>query len=209
MDNVSRKWRRKPGERPGEILASALNVFSEKGFRQATMDEIASGAGITKGTIYLYYAGKEDLFIEMVRAKFREAIELLPQIAFSVGQDPEALTRSVGKALLDVLMAPDVAKAIPLVIAQWNHIPALKRMYHEEILPRANLRLAELLELGMSIGIVRNLDPVIAARSLFGMFFIFVLTQEVLGARDVTPMNTESIVENIVSIYFHGILRKD
>ena len=61
------RWRRKPDERPDEILKAAFKVFSERGFAHATMDDVAEAAGITKGTIYLYFPGKEELFIEVVQ----------------------------------------------------------------------------------------------------------------------------------------------
>ena len=62
------RWQRRPEERPRQILGAALDVFAEKGFARATMDEIAEAAGITKGTIYLYFKSKKDLLLEVIRA---------------------------------------------------------------------------------------------------------------------------------------------
>lgn len=200
------KWRRLPDRRPEQIIRAALEVFSERGFRSATMEEVARAAGITKGTIYLYFSSKEDLFLAVVRAHLQQAFDLLPSITFQPGDDPEVVTRRVGKAFLDVLMTPDVAKVVSLVIAEVNHLPALEQLYKEEILPKANMQLASLIGLGAEMGLVRQVDPVIAARCLFGMFFVFVITQEIFGAKEVTPMETEAIVDTIVNIYFRGML---
>lgn len=206
MPQAPPKWRRQPEARPEQILEAALDVFSEHGFRAATMEQVAQAAGIAKGTIYLYYESKEALFIAMVRAELRHALALLPEMRFEPGDDPESLTRRLGKQALDVLMAPRMGKVLPLVAAQYRHIPELKRIYQEEIMPEANFRLAELLELGMNLGMVRRLDPVIAARCLFGMFAVFAITQEFFGAKEVTPMTTDDIAATIATIYFHGIL---
>src|SRR5579885_2290339 len=61
------RWRRLPGERPRQILAAALDVFGEHGLANARLEDIAKRAGLSKGTIYLYFPNKEELFREMVR----------------------------------------------------------------------------------------------------------------------------------------------
>lgn len=208
MESSEPKWKRQPDERPQQILQAAVEVFAEKGFRSATMDEIASSAGITKGTIYLYFPSKEELFVEMARRQFQHVLDLLPEIQLDEGDNPEEATRRLGRLFLRVLMTPEVTKVIPLVVAEYNHLPALQAMYREQILPNANIQLASLLELGMDLGAFRRMDPVIAARCLLGMFFAFVMTQEVFGAKLVTPMEIDDIADTIVSIYFHGILEK-
>jgi len=199
---------RRPQERPEEILEAALTVFAEKGYRPATMDAIAREAGITKGTIYLYFASKEDLFVSMVRSKLRALADLLPPVTFEPGMDFAGMLRETGERYLEIMMTPRAAQLMTLVIGQYNHIPALREMYLEEVIPQGNMELARLLELGQQMGIVRPLDPVIAARGLFGMFFIFVLTQEVFGAKEVTPMTPAAIAETVSTVWLEGIMEK-
>src|SRR4051812_24710326 len=69
------RWRRLPEERPRQILAAALSVFGERGLAAARLDDIAKRAGLSKGTIYLYFPNKEELFREMVRTTVISAIE--------------------------------------------------------------------------------------------------------------------------------------
>ena len=61
------KWGRRKAQRPGEILAAAFEAFSERGFEATRVEEVAARAGVTKGTIYVYFETKEKLFEEMVR----------------------------------------------------------------------------------------------------------------------------------------------
>jgi len=199
---------RRPRERPEEILDAALTVFSEKGYSPATMDAIAREAGITKGTIYLYFESKEELFVAMVRAKLRAIADLLPAVAFEPGMDFAQMLRQTGEKYLEIMMTPRAAQLMTLVIGQYNHVPALRSMYLDEVIPQGNLELARLLELGQQMGLVRPLDPIIAARGLFGMFFIFVLTQEVFGAKAVTPMTPAAIAETVASIWLEGVIEK-
>ena len=60
------KFRRRKEARPAEIVAAALEVFAEKGFAGARLDEIAARAGVSKGALYLYFETKEDLFRAVV-----------------------------------------------------------------------------------------------------------------------------------------------
>jgi AcrR family transcriptional regulator len=61
------RWHRRADERPREICAAALDVFAEKGFAAARLDEIARRAGVSKGTLYLYFKDKAELFRAVVR----------------------------------------------------------------------------------------------------------------------------------------------
>src|ERR1700743_2411208 len=61
------RWTRRKEARPTEILDAALKVFAEKGYAGARMDDIARRAGVTKGTIYLYFENKEAVFKTLVR----------------------------------------------------------------------------------------------------------------------------------------------
>src|SRR5256885_11530743 len=61
------RWRRRKESRPGEILAAALETFVERGYESARLEDIARRAGCTKGTIFLYYESKEELFKAVIR----------------------------------------------------------------------------------------------------------------------------------------------
>src|SRR3954470_17382905 len=63
----SPKWRRRPEHRPQQIIEAALEVFGECGLAKSRLEDIAKRAGVSKGTIYLYFPNKEELFREMVR----------------------------------------------------------------------------------------------------------------------------------------------
>src|SRR6516225_4331522 len=71
------RWRRRKEARPAEILAAALECFRERGFTATRLDDVAARAGVTKGTIYLYYPSKEDLFKAVVRSELAPNLEHL------------------------------------------------------------------------------------------------------------------------------------
>jgi AcrR family transcriptional regulator len=202
------KWRRRPDERPTQITYAALEVFAEKGFARATMDEIANAAGITKGTIYLYFNSKKELFLAVLREQMERFLALLPALDAIASGDLEEQARALGRVFMAALLDPETTKTVQLILAELQHLPEVKQLYQEEAVPRANVRVAGFLQAQMDRGIFRSLDPMIATRCLFGMFFIFVLTQEIFGASRVTPMSPETIVDTVIDIFFHGIVKR-
>ena len=68
------RWQRRPDARPEEILEAAKHVFGESGYAGTKLEDVARRAGVSKGTLYLYFDGKEALFREMVRAKVVAAL---------------------------------------------------------------------------------------------------------------------------------------
>src|SRR5438034_7881316 len=69
------KWRRRPEHRPQQIIEAAFEVFGECGLAKSRLEDIAKRAGVSKGTIYLYFPNKEDLFREMIRQTAVATIE--------------------------------------------------------------------------------------------------------------------------------------
>ena len=78
--------RRRKAERPIEILQAALEEFSLNGFAATRLEDVAARAGVTKGTIYGYFAGKEDLFVAMLKENSRATIDNLRTLT----DDPRA-----------------------------------------------------------------------------------------------------------------------
>lgn len=204
-----KSWKRLPQERPSQIIDAAIKVFSEKGFRAATMEEVANAAGITKGTIYLYFDSKTDLFVAAVRSYLQDVLDLLPRIQYEPGTDPEVLTVDLGTRFLEVLMSEKVTRVIPLVIAEYRNIPELKEIYFKEIVSKSEFHVAELIEMGKNLGVVNDVDPMIATRLILGAFSLFALTQEVLQAKELTPMSPSDIAKTIAVICFRGLVRKE
>ena len=77
----STRWRRRKEARPDEILAAALASFAERGFAATRLEDVAARAGISKGTLYLYFGGKEELFEAVVRAMLLPNLEQLEALA--------------------------------------------------------------------------------------------------------------------------------
>ena len=73
----SQRWQRRKEARPAEVLDAALAEFFEKGFESARLEDIATRAGVSKGTIYLYFSSKEEIFDALVKGIPQANIEML------------------------------------------------------------------------------------------------------------------------------------
>src|SRR5260370_18880542 len=85
------RWRRLPEERPGQIVAAALAVFGESGLGASRLEDIAKRAGLSKGTIYLYFPNKEELFREVIRQTVVARIERSEAQLVSISDPMQAL----------------------------------------------------------------------------------------------------------------------
>ena len=98
VDNTpTTRWRRRKTARPVEILSAALASFAERGFAATRLDDVAARAGVTKGTLYLYFRSKEELFKAVVRQELVPTIELAEAMIRTAGaSSPVLLEQLVG-----------------------------------------------------------------------------------------------------------------
>src|SRR5579883_1022372 len=113
---------RRKDARPGEIIAAALASFAQRGFAATKLEDVAAAAGISKGTIYLYFPTKEDLF----RAVVRQAV--LPNLQAAEGDLAEHtgssadLLRMLARRFLQ-LLETDLTAVPKLVVAESGNFP--------------------------------------------------------------------------------------
>src|SRR3954469_2599037 len=135
MDERTARWRRRKEARPAEILAAALDCFAERGFAATRMDDVAARAGVTKGTVYLYFQTKQEMFEALVRS------ELLPNVERLEAAAADASATVFLERLLDVWAThvfPSRVSVLPkLMIAEAGNFPELARFYLEEVVHRA------------------------------------------------------------------------
>src|ERR1043165_8141927 len=89
------RWRRRKDARPSEILEAALACFTERGLAAARLDDVAQRAGVTKGTLYLYFRNKEELFEAVVRQSLVPFIERLEAIVAEANEPASILLKRV------------------------------------------------------------------------------------------------------------------
>ena len=161
------RWRRLPEERPRQIVEAALAVFGERGLANARLEDIAHRAGVSKGTIYLYFASKEELFREVIRSTMVANIER-----------GEALgPRGSATAHLDAVLAgwwqfartPTFERIFRLVMGELHDFPDLAEFYSKEVIMRGAGLFTGIIERGIASGEFGDtVEPRVAARMLMG-----------------------------------------
>src|SRR5437899_10440928 len=125
------RWQRRKEDRPAEIVTAALAEFVERGFAATRLEAVARRAGVTKGTLYLYFDSKEDLFKAVVRETIVPVIaqgEALAQAHTGSARDLfEKLVRDYWRLVGETRLA-----GIPkLMIAEAANFPQLTRFYYQ------------------------------------------------------------------------------
>ncbi len=127
-----------------QILDGARKVFMDLGFDGASMGEIARACGVSKGTLYVYFADKYRLFEAILE---EEQIEQgRTAFNFDPARDPETTLREFGRAYITVLCRPGGGSAIRTVMAIAERMPEVGRRYYENVLDLSITRLAAYLE---------------------------------------------------------------
>ncbi len=189
------KWRRLPEERPHQILDAALSVFAEHGIDAAKLEEIAARAGVSKGTIYLYFPSKEELFREVVRQKVG------PSIA---NADSASLSEATAEGQLKVFIArqweclgqEDSEGWIRLVMLELHKYPDLAEFHWNEVVTRSNTILANIIRRGIASGEFRPTDPQTAAHMIKALVLMHVLWA---GPRAPAPPQHRPPIENVLA----------
>ena len=155
------------GAKRRQILDGATAVFLEKGFDAASMGEIARAAGVSKGTLYVYFDDKQALFDAIVQ----EACHLHAERVFEfdhADRDVAGVLAKLGVAFATVMCRPEQMSAIRTVIAIADRMPDLGRQFYETGPARGGQKLAAYLDAQVAAGVLAVDDTVISAEQFMG-----------------------------------------
>lgn len=201
----TKKFRRRAEARPDEVLDAALSVFVEKGFSATKVDDIARQAGVSKGTVYLYFPSKEALLEGIVkRAMAPIADSAAPDLAQFEG-DPRLPIAMLLHMLSHQLGQPDKIAILKLILREVMNFPAIAEMYRRHVLDKMVPALIGLIARGVEQGYLRPVDPELTIRSVVGPLIAHIALSEIFGIRPADGMAMERLVENHIDILFRGI----
>lgn len=199
------KFRRRPAERPGEIVAAALEVFAERGFAAARLEEVARRAGVSKGALYLYFETKEDLFRAVVKETIAPNLQQVASLA-SIEAPFEPTVRAMF-AMLSQRVASDrrISGVVKLVIAESRNLPELARIWHENLISPALGLASRLIEAGQREGAVRPGDARYFAMGLMGPVLLGALWRETFEPIGAEPVQIDRLIVQHVETCLKGM----
>ncbi len=201
----SKRWERRKDARPAEIVAAALDCFAERGFARTRLDDVAARAGVTKGTVYLYFPNKQELFKAVVRQSLLPHLERLIADQSDVLDDPvERIRRLLSFFVVEVLNTP-LAVIPKLIIAEAENFPELARFYLDEVINRGRAFVAGAIQQGVERGLFRpvNVDHVVF--SLIAPMVLAALWQRSLGPYDSRPLDGAAMIHDHLELFFRGL----
>lgn len=200
------KWQRRADERPREICAAALDVFAEKGFAAAKLDEIARRAGVSKGTLYLYFKDKADLFRAVVRDAIAPNVEAITSALESLDAPVADVVRMFLAGFADREARLPVGAVAKIVIGESRNFPELARVWHDEVASKAIAALAGFVERGQQRGEVRPGDPRLYALSLMGPMVLGALWRATLVPAGAQPLDLHALARQHAETVLRGLL---
>ncbi|MGH9576616.1 MAG: TetR/AcrR family transcriptional regulator, partial [Terriglobales bacterium] len=177
-----RRWTRRKEARPEEITAAALDLFVERGYANTRLEDVASRAGISKGTLYLYFANKEELFKAVLREALIARMEEFRDIIESYEGSSFDLLRMLVLGWWDGIGSKPVSGIPKLVLSEARNFPEIARFYVEEVVRPGRETLSALLRRGMEQGEFRDVDPETTCHLLIAPLLLISLWRNSLEA---------------------------
>lgn len=165
IDRIASPIRRRKSDRPRELLSAALDLFIEKGFAAAKADEIAARAGVSKGTLYLYFEGKEDLLDGLIAQRFFCRFPFESEGSAEVRAGRDAL-RDVMGAWRSALIEGRAGGVVKLVFTEAHQFPDLAQFWVREVMAPSRARVATAIRRGVARAEFRAVDPDLVVNAL-------------------------------------------
>lgn len=188
----------KSAEKTSVILAGALDVFTTQGYAAASMDRIATAAGVSKPTLYAYFKNKEGLFAALIQQMVqgnRSPMAVLDSAAILQIPPEQVLTQMATMVLKKLSTDQSLLTLMRLMIGESARFPALTQTFVREIekplLEKLSAYFAAQTQLTFP-------DPMVAARIFVGSIVHYNITQYVLHGNELLPMERDRLVRGLV-----------
>jgi AcrR family transcriptional regulator len=203
--SVTNTRQRRPEARPAEILAAALDCFSERGYSATRMTDVASRAGLSKAAIYLYFKDKMALLQALVETTVGDNLVQAQGLA-TLHQGP------VGPLLAQVLgmiagrigqsRLPELMK---IIISESRAHPEIGRFYLDNVINRGLPIFESLIRRGVAQGEFRPVDPVITVKSMIGPMLLAGIWRTVFEPLGGEPLDLDAYVRHNQDMLLRGL----
>lgn len=200
------RWTRRKEARPQELLAAALTVFVERGYAATRLDDVATLAGVSKGTLYLYFSSKEDLFRAVVRANLLPVLDEAEQIIDSYEGHSADLLRNFILGWWQRIGDTPLSGLTKLMMAESGNFPEVAKFYHDEIISRSDALVIRMLERGMARGEFRQVDARRAHMVIVAPVLMLTLWKHSFDQWRAEPIPVKEYLAAVIDMMLHGLV---
>lgn len=195
-------FRRRKEDRPGELLDAARDVFVEKGFAAARLDEVAEKAGVSKGTIYLYFKNKEVLFKAVIQSGLAPAVASVEALAVEIDRPPiERLRRFLG-VWQRVMCETPFGNLLKLLAAESGNFPEVTQWFNKTVVCQGKRTITGIVAAGIVSGEFRPVSPELVADIFASPLSLYALS-DVWGA----PESPDQFLSHAFEMLIRGLSR--
>lgn len=201
---MARSHRRRKDARPGEILAAALAEFAANGFAATRLDDVAKRAGITKGTIYLYFDGKEALFRALLKQEAGRELDALDDLLAAYDGPADSLLRTLVTESGRRFLQSDLRHLLRLLIAEGPKFPDLLAFHHAEIISRGRQLITRVIRYGIDRGEFRDNGLTRFPQVIVAGPMLLVIWQALFA--DIEALDAPAYLDTLTDTLLHGLL---
>jgi AcrR family transcriptional regulator len=200
--------RRRKAERPKEIIEAAFTEFSRNGYATTTLDQIAERAGVTKGTIYVYFENKEHLFISMVHDLTKATFDTVEDMAEThEGSTADLLRMQFSFIYQHIVQDQRRRDVLRMLIAEAARFPELADRYYQEILQPCMEQLKQAIQRGIDRGEIRNSAVIDSPHVVIAPIALVDIWLMMFGDR--LPLDLKTYFNAHLEMVLNGLLVKD
>jgi AcrR family transcriptional regulator len=204
MVDQSVKVQMRKEARREELVAAAFTLFLERGFSATRLEDVASAAGVAKGTVVVYFPTKEALFTGVVQHYVEPQLAMAESLLNRAGSPRDRLIELV-RFIHTSLCDPHVGGIPKLIVAEVGNFPDLARRFHAEVCDRSLRVQVELIKQGIAAGQFRQVDPVLAARTLMDPVLMQAIWRHSLGRYECDQTDPEAYITFHLENFLRGL----
>ena len=209
MEEIQKKseprWERRKDARPAELLAAALALFVEKGYAATRLEDVAARAGVSKGTLYLYFDNKEALFKAVVQEGLVPVIEEGEALIRDYQGSAADLLRHIVTRWWESIGATHFAGVIKLMMSEAQNFPEAAEFHYEQVVTRGKRIFAFTVDLGIKQGEFRAVSTPYCVRVLLAPLLMLAIWRYSLGVCDREPVDANAYLETYLDMALAGL----
>ncbi len=205
METEIRTHRRRKEARPAELIAAALDLFVQRGFAATRLDDVATAAGVSKGTLYLYFDSKEALFRAVIEQNILPVIEQAEGVVAQHAGNASELLADLVRGWWQSVGATKAGDALKLIVTEARNFPDVAAYYNDAVVERARRLVTQVLEFGIRTEEFRPVDPLMAFHAIFAPAMMLIIWQHSIGACCSQGLDADRYLEFSLDLTLNGL----